>query len=189
MPRTAILCDQVFSEANASLHKLGVESNGSLKALLDEVDQLRRENKRLSVREKRYGIDSLLRHRSPDSMNATTMNALILALQSELIAYREVLDENNLLSAVADKDARRRGKFASGMSLTQDGLTELESTLGEEVSFSGSDGGLPDTSTTAGAAAAAAAAAVASAAAEAAVDNMDEDTFEAQRRAMQSEVN
>ncbi len=73
-----------------------VKQFGNVGELLEDNKRLRAENQKLRAREQRFLADPLLRRRQLNTMSREQLQTLIICLQNELSASRNVLDRHTV---------------------------------------------------------------------------------------------
>jgi regulator of replication initiation timing len=73
-----------------------VKQFGNVGELLEDNKRLRVENQKLRAREQRFLADPLLRRRQLNTMSREQLQTLIICLQNELSASRNVLDRHTV---------------------------------------------------------------------------------------------
>ena len=71
--------------------KEALQKHTSIAGLLEELQRMRKENKKMRFREQRFAAEPLLRRRRLDLLSPQLLKILVIALQNELAAARDLL--------------------------------------------------------------------------------------------------
>jgi regulator of replication initiation timing len=92
-----------------------VKQFGNVGELLEDNKRLRVENQKLRAREQRFLADPLLRRRQLNTMSREQLQTLIICLQNELSASRNVLDRHTVKQVAQVRESSyipRKNKFS-----------------------------------------------------------------------------
>ena len=100
---------------------------GSVRAVLDDMEEMKRTNKKLRFREQRFAHDPLLRRRRVDMLSPSLLRVLVVALQNELSASMDLIKNCALEEHPILKNSRdfNRHRSRSGQPRDQQDLDKL----------------------------------------------------------------